>query len=206
MPLSCRHCIRCLPNRRAQPKAKNIIIAIENCWWALLPAWLADWLPGCLPVCQRRWQAGPPRHSPLLCSPAATSPLSLYKLPSRWHNNGRNSELLPAGIWLRPKLRLGPCRSSLCTDLLSREHFNYSTLLTKFQLWLSQLEAESEKERAREQALYIAIWFAAWAVKSWGTQKLVQKQRQICGCWHCKKPAGPTECQSNNVRIQRMWP
>lgn len=28
----------------------------------------------------------------------------------------------------------GETRSSLCTDLLSREHFNYSTLLTKFQL------------------------------------------------------------------------
>lgn len=83
-------------------------------------------------------------------------------------------------------------RSSLCTDLLSREHFNYSTLLTKFQLWLSQASSKKETarecERARERESW-AIWFAAWAVKSLG-HKNWSTTRTICGCWQCKKPEG----------------
>lgn len=58
---------------------------------------------------------------------------------------------------------------------------------------------QTGRERLRDRARECAIWFAAWAVKSWGTQKLVHSQHKICGCWHCKKPAGFTKCQSYNL-------
>jgi len=65
----------------------------------------------------------------------------------------------------KPALKL----SALCTDWMPREHFNYSTLLTKFSL------------RACERDGCWAIWFAAWAVKSWPTTTIKASKNRKFG-------------------------
>lgn len=70
-------------------------------------------------------------------------------------------------------------RSSLCTDLLSREHFNYSTLLTKFQLWLSQASSKKETARECEREKELSNMICCLSSQKFGAQKLVYNKNNL---------------------------